>query len=1032
MAASSKIRQVFHGIGFLDKALAFSKSKPDTCVYGQDLELGPHVKEGAKKYIATDIPFTEFMKTDGHYYETMNKNMPLHLIFDVDECPEDKTTPDECFDWWVEEYEAVRSIAGLPEPKWVCLESFKDKKHSLHIMDAKNGVKDMADFKRIYNVLRQYIPFDASLAKNNGMCRAINQSKIETDRPLRKLARYSDVPDSEFSIHSDIPNIIDMSNFQPIKTNHDYTIENLKRNAPLHKYHQRFAYIVEHLPYNFAKDGMAIYRGIACAKSYGSRELAHAIAAKCGQRSELDNIVDSYYDRNLTSNGGFVGEMMNAIKKSMTPEAYKIFIMCMPTNETIEFNPQWPNSPNVVRVCEKSVDIEGHIKDWQLKMDTEEQPKLVFVASRIMTGKSQGLRGCLNEDDSTLMLATLRMAVNDYRTEKFSDFMHAYNDAGVPKTEDNLINTVNSLLKYSGHKDVVVLDEVCAIVDTLTSSNLLKDKHKVWKALTDYIADANTVVCMDALLTPEVVAVICEIAPKDSSYMILVNDYQPTKGRDAIIVFPDSVNSSVFELRKLVLAGKRVVVPTLSKKFGDAAAAMCKDEGISVCYMYSGSEQLPASQWPTVQVVIYTPTITYGISQNAEYFDVVFAYFTNTSAPADAAFQMLGRARNLKSNSIIIHFNLTKFNEQDETYAGVVAYANSKLDMIDGLQTNYVHRTVEQDAFFHAYSITQRKIAMSRNNFAGMLKGYLDFHGYNITDYEIPEVEEKVLDAFQKTNNMALCKINTANAKAIIQAPLPSDEQYQALIKLEHPTDFDKVRITKRNIANAYGTIATGPFQINDRPDMVAFIMKFGNEKRIEQRWNNKRYMMTLMQPSALTAIEKFHDLIRKEDATKLTNQSRLGDYPTRPIKQLHVHNSIIAAKFDEAHFRIARVPDYDGLRLYYKGNQKALAVLWPRKGLKSADNKDVMTYFSSMWKEFGFELARATRHKNDKTRQLQPLYYDEFRKIGVNTDFAESSKGYDYISNQQIAELDDEERREDEEPCNKPGYLFGGELTSG
>ena len=56
-----------------------------------------------------------------------------------------------------------------------------------------------------------------------------------------------------------------------------------------------------------------------------------------------------------------------------------------------------------------------------------------------------------------------------------------------------------------------------------------------------------------------------------------------------------------------------------------------------------------------MDILIYTPTVSAGISYELEHFDVVFGYFTDKSCDVESCRQMLGRIRNIKSLSYYIY-----------------------------------------------------------------------------------------------------------------------------------------------------------------------------------------------------------------------------------------------------------------------------------------------------------------------------------------------------------------------------------------
>ncbi len=71
-------------------------------------------------------------------------------------------------------------------------------------------------------------------------------------------------------------------------------------------------------------------------------------------------------------------------------------------------------------------------------------------------------------------------------------------------------------------------------------------------------------------------------------------------------------------------------------------------------------------------VLIYSPTITAGVSIEVEHYDVLFGIFTDKSCNAYNAAQMLGRVRNISTNSVHLHVQYSvKQRQRRETLLGL-------------------------------------------------------------------------------------------------------------------------------------------------------------------------------------------------------------------------------------------------------------------------------------------------------------------------------------------------------------------------
>lgn len=1019
MPSQVQILKTFGGKNGRDRLIAYSQYMKDVNIYGQDVKYTikrtGEVRK-AKQFILTKTPFDDICRTDINCYEMATPDRPTNIYFDLDDrdLPTELKTVDECVDYFVDAYESVRSIYGIPKPDWRISEAFgveDDKvKRSLRFVDHANAVSCIDVLKVIYRLISAHIPVDMSVARKYGLLRFIGQTKLGSNRPLRKVARCADCPDAEFSIHCG--GAVVSPDIKVLDTAHEVSVRNRIKNERTHKNKALLRYVIEHLPDTYGDESKSRWvEGVALAKAYGSKELAHLIAKK-SKHYNADSTDKLYESATLVSYGNHIGKLFHVIQSTMTPEAYDAFVGNSPRHDTVPFNPVWTECPELVRVNTPKIDVESDIATWMKQTGSLVEPDDIFYASPMMTYKSQAMLVYVDGKIGILMLTDRVNSVNDYRYEKFPGFMKAYNEANVSKDEDNLINTINSITKFSGTKKYLILDELNSILKTATS--FVKNKTETWRALKDYMSSAKHMVCMDALLTQERVDIIREMrrgcggtasptTPLDvpgargshpRTCMVVVNDYKPMTGRVANCALVDDMSSSLIDLGNKLVSGQTVGVPTNSVEYAKAAAALCEKNNIPHFCMIAGSEHEPASKWKTVQCVIYSPTITHGVSQNDIHFDNIHAYFTNKSAPPDMAFQQIGRIRNVKSNTIDIHYNHCPFMVQDETIEGVVAHTNNKINIIGdtGLRYNHVSQQVKQNAFFKAYAITEIEKSKGQNNFLGILKGYLEHHGYTVNDTTVDEISKQVVDEFNVELKQAMTKLKESDAVELISARNIDHDMYEMLKTSDDRTD--RLAVNKYLVSVCYGAPSTGEFVLENTPEMVKFVVKNCGSKNLERRRRYKAMMQLVKREQRVDGevltLDRKLELLNKRnnDKIKKLKNGDVVDYNTTPIKMKHLLSIVAEAGFDVNNFDIVKVPAYTKLLAYYHRHQKELQTLWKRKAINSTDNKCVMTYFSSILKEFGLSLHKASKHKDDPKRILCATNRDELIKFGIDVNF--------------------------------------------
>lgn len=508
---------------------------------------------------------------------------------------------------------------------------------------------------------------------------------------------------------------------------------------------------------------------------------------------------------------------------------------------------------------------------------------------------------------------------------------------------------------------------------------------------------------MDALLTSDHVEIINKIRGPKKTFMIINNQFKSMTNLTAYISKPKDMTESILQLGKLLgVENKRVAVCTNSKTFALEVKATCDKSDISCLLMVAGTVFVPVTEWTKYKCVVYTPFINNGVSQNVPYFDCEFGFFTNKSATPSSAFQQIGRIRNKIDNKVYIHYLHDVFDEQDETENGIIEQFTNKTHVVSketGLRYNYVDGSIKRNTFLKAVVMNQIERNKGMNNFLGVLRGYLEHHGFNIVDTEMDTFDEEMKKMARDEIDATMNKISTDDAKDVVNARDITFEEYQQMKNLTLSKE-DNLAVHKYLINCAYG-YKDNQFQIENIPkfkDRVEFVKKYGVDKEVKRRKKFKRIMNIVKQPrynyetnTPLTISERFKFMQKIEIGTMETiNNKQLLDFNTDIIKMKHVYGSITAAGFGILNWDDMKVPDFKGLLKYYHSHQAELKALYPRKVLKVTDNQYLMTYFSAMWKEFGFGLRRATSYKGDQNRILSPVNIKDFNRFGIDVYFDE------------------------------------------
>jgi len=241
-----------------------------------------------------------------------------------------------------------------------------------------------------------------------------------------------------------------------------------------------------------------------------------------------------------------------------------------------------------------------------------------------------------------------------------------------------IIIQVDSLsrLKITNPPELLILDETESIWSQF-SSNLIRSPDWVFSKFHWLIRMSSKLICMDAHLNERTFRLLnkwrpAEITRYENPYQNATSDvYNVVQNTDAIIqIACEKLNGG----KKIVICSNsleeaKTIETALGLQFQLYSLNRNKTSGIPVTgkvIVSYNSETSPTiknlhfsdvnSWWSKVDILIYTPTVTAGISFEVAHFDCIFGYFTNLSCDVETTIQMLGRVRSVKDKTYYICF----------------------------------------------------------------------------------------------------------------------------------------------------------------------------------------------------------------------------------------------------------------------------------------------------------------------------------------------------------------------------------------
>lgn len=207
--------------------------------------------------------------------------------------------------------------------------------------------------------------------------------------------------------------------------------------------------------------------------------------------------------------------------------------------------------------------------------------------------------------------------------------------------------------------DLVVLDESESILAQF-DSGLHRDFYAAFAVFRWLVASCRHLVCLDANLGDRTFRVVQEMRRAGGGappFVFHWNRYALARQRGDVVRVTASREAWLASLLRAAKAGQRLVVPSNSLAEAETVTRLLRERCPALAVrLYSsrtpGAEKTRdfgdlARAWAGVDVLVYTPTLSAGVSYEAPGFDALYGFFGDNSCDVETCRQMLGRVRQL-------------------------------------------------------------------------------------------------------------------------------------------------------------------------------------------------------------------------------------------------------------------------------------------------------------------------------------------------------------------------------------------------
>jgi hypothetical protein len=387
-----------------------------------------------------------------------------------------------------------------------------------------------------------------------------------------------------------------------------------------------------------------------------------------------------------------------------------------------------------------------HIYSEPYMRKYEKVPTLV-VKAPMKTGKTRELRKYIDQEfpptpaesgrGPVIRIITFRQAFARSLQENFKDFdMYSDQEGTLDHHRyPRLIVQAESLHRLPMPLapepiDLLVLDEVESILAQF-GSGLHRNLSATFAMFNWLMSTARHVVVMDANVGDRTYNTLAKMRPKYPAFFHW-NNY--ARAAEDVFHFTASKTKWFSELLTQVREGRRIVLPTSSivqgETFESVLRDMCPDKIIRMYSSKTSQDEKNThfadvhTKWSELDVLIYTPTVSAGISYELKHYDTLFGYFADTSCDVETCRQMLARVRNISSHDhyICLSGRQKYYPSSVEDIRRVLNTKRSALSCGDTPDLMFEYKengevVYHESPYFHLWLENTRMNALSENNF---------------------------------------------------------------------------------------------------------------------------------------------------------------------------------------------------------------------------------------------------------------------------------------------------------------------------
>lgn len=431
----------------------------------------------------------------------------------------------------------------------------------------------------------------------------------------------------------------------------------------------------------------------------------------------------------------------------------------------------------------------------------------------------------------SIIFVSFRQTFSANIKDKFKDFTLYSECPGREIRARRLIIQVESLYRYAidmstPKPDLVVLDESELIFEQF-DSGLLKDFNCSWAVFQWLIRYSRHVVAMDAGMSDRTINMLNRLRIQyEPALSIFLHHNVYKNAVEDMYNITLNINQWYSSLHADIAAGLRVAIATSSLSEAEIMREIISNHYPDKSLGFYSSKTASKIKkdhfgaiddyWSLYDVLIYTPTVSAGVSFEKRHYDKIYAYFIDKSCCVETCIQMLGRIRSVTTKQYVVAFNISggDYPTTVENIQNDLKYnRHSLFDMPSGpIQFEFGESgelKFYSNEYFELWLENTKIKNLSRNFFLKRIIKYFMEYGASVKILESsaaggdpPESSDlpkrgdirRKLDADEQKNISAAAEISSEHIKDIqkkIAAQIDiSAEDYDAYIKFKLRRDY--------------------------------------------------------------------------------------------------------------------------------------------------------------------------------------------------------------------------------------------------